>query len=383
MSEFARPLGPQERATIEKLMRSRTAPAGIYQRACIISWSSEGQTPSEIAARLGHKFDNVAKWIRRFNEEGLAGLEEKPGRGRKPSITPTQALEVVETALSDPGWLKLGFTVWSVRRLRGYLLQSGRFTHLAVGTLYAILRGTDLVIRQCRSWFGRFGQSKDVKPEEFEVRKADVIQAYQELPDGEVTVCVDVKRVYHRPEAGACWQHQRVRAHRRARYSKAGTRTDILGALAIQEPEIQLQCTASATGEQTGKFLVHIVMRWIEAGKRLIHLVMDNSSVNTSALKQPLLEPLLPYIQVHWTPTHASWLDLAEPMWSSFQRAVIRGSNFNNQAEVEVAVEHYQEYWQAHPHRYRWPKPQPRHRQRTPLLWERLSTIPIISWTVY
>jgi transposase len=103
MSEFARPLGPQERATIEKLMRSRTAPAGIYQRACIISWSSEGQTPSEIAARLGHKFDNVAKWIRRFNEQGLQGLEEKPGRGRKPSITPTQALEVVETALSDPG----------------------------------------------------------------------------------------------------------------------------------------------------------------------------------------------------------------------------------------------------------------------------------------
>jgi transposase len=103
MSEFARPLGPQEKETLETLMRSRTVPAGIYQRACIILWSSEGQTPSEIAARLGHKFDNVVKWVRRFNEQGLAGLEEKPGRGRKPSITSEQALTVVETALSDPG----------------------------------------------------------------------------------------------------------------------------------------------------------------------------------------------------------------------------------------------------------------------------------------
>jgi hypothetical protein len=273
----------------------------------------------------------------------------------------------------------LGFTVWSVRRLRIHLLESGRFTTLAVGTLYAILRGADLVIRECRSWFGRFGQSKDVNPEEFQARKADVIQAYQELPEGEVTVCVDVKRVYHRPEPGPCWQHGQLRANRRARYSKPGTRTDIIGALAIQEPDLQLQCTASATGKETANFLARIVRRWVEAGKRLIHLVMDNSSVNTSALKEEVFEPWLPFVQMHWTPTHASWLDLAEPMWSSFQRAVIRGSFFHNHVEVKVATARYEEYWQAHPHQYRWPKPQPRHRQRTPPLWERLSMIPIIS----
>lgn len=102
MSEFVRPLGPQETATIRKLVHSRSVPAGIYQRACMIWWSSQGQTPSEIAARLDHKFDSVLRWIRRFNEEGLKGLQERPGRGRKPSITPTQALEVVETVLAEP-----------------------------------------------------------------------------------------------------------------------------------------------------------------------------------------------------------------------------------------------------------------------------------------
>jgi transposase len=102
MPEFVRPLGPEEAKTLRHLVRSRTVPAGIYQRALIVHWSSEGLTPVEIARRLPMKWDNVVKWIRRFNHEGLAGLQERPGRGRKPSHSQPQALAVVETALAAP-----------------------------------------------------------------------------------------------------------------------------------------------------------------------------------------------------------------------------------------------------------------------------------------
>ncbi len=102
MPEFVRPLGPEEAQAIGQLVRSRTVPAGIYQRALIVHWSSEGQTPIEIARRLPMKWDNVVKWIRRFNEQGLAGLQERPGRGRKPQIREEQALKVVETVLAAP-----------------------------------------------------------------------------------------------------------------------------------------------------------------------------------------------------------------------------------------------------------------------------------------
>ena len=103
MPVFVRPLGPQEAETLQQLIRSRTVPAGIYQRALILHWSSQGQTPSQIAARLDHKWDNVVKWIRRFNEEGLAGLYERPGRGRKRRLEAEDALPVVETVLTPPG----------------------------------------------------------------------------------------------------------------------------------------------------------------------------------------------------------------------------------------------------------------------------------------
>jgi hypothetical protein len=249
-----------------------------------------------------------------------------------------------------------------------------------VGTLYAILKGAHLVIRQCRSWFCRFGQSKRLDKAEFERRKADVVSAYEPLSQGEITVCVDVKRVYHRPEEGAVWQHERLLANRKARYHKSGTRTDILGALAPREAHLDLECTPKADGAATAQFLAGVVARLRAMGWQLIHLVMDNASVNTAALKEAVLSPWLEFVQVHWTPTHASWLNLAEPMWSAFHRAVLQNSEFKSDAAVVEVTAAYLEYWRAHPREYRWPRrPRKRRQAATLPLWKRLDAIPIIS----
>jgi hypothetical protein len=274
----------------------------------------------------------------------------------------------------------LGFTVWSVRRLCTYLKESNRSAVRGVGTLYAILRGAHLVIRQCRSWFGRFGQSKQLDKEEFARRKADVTAQYGPLPAGEITVCVDAKRVYHRPEPGASWQHAQVPAQRRARYHKSDTRTDILGALAPREARLTLECTPCADGAAVAAFLVRVVQDCVAAGFRWVNLVLDNASVNTAALKAAVLDPWREQLQVHWTPTHASWLNLAEPFWSAFQRAVLQGSYFRTHAEVVAVTAAYEVYWQAHAHEYRWPRSERRKRHPPPVpFWRQLHLIPINS----
>lgn len=267
-----------------------------------------------------------------------------------------------------------------MRRLREHLRASGRFHRLGVGTLYAILRGAHLVIRQCRSWFGRFGQGKQVDRAEFARRRDDVTRVYGPLPEGEITVCLDAKRVYHRPETGACWQHEEVPASRPARYSKSNTRTDILGALAPQAGELALEAVEKATGEATAGFLAGVMARLVQAGYRLIHLVLDNASTNTKALKQEAMAPWLGHLSVHWTPTHASWLNLAEPFWSSFHRAAIQGSWFRTHAEVVAVTIEYEQYWQEHRREYHWPKVQRQKRRLPPRpLWKRLDAVPINS----
>src|SRR5439155_180056 len=115
----------------------------------------------------------------------------------------------------------------------------------------------------------------------------------------------------------------------------------------------------------------------------LIRLVMDNASVNTAALKEAALAPWLAYVQVHWTPTHASWLNLAEGMWSAFHRAVIRNSELRDDAAVVEVTEAYLEYWRDHPREYHWPKrPREKRRSAIPPLWKRLNAIPINSGTL-
>ncbi len=278
----------------------------------------------------------------------------------------------------------MGFTVWSVRRLFEYAKTSPGLPAFGVGTLYAILKGAHLVIRQCRSWFGRFGQSKRLDKAEFERRKADVRRVYEPLPEGEVCVCVDVKRVYHRPAPGAVWQHEQVPANRKARYHKSGTRTDIVGALAPREAHLDLECTPKADGAAVGRFLAKVVQRLRALGFRLIHLVMDNASVNQAALKEAAFGRWLTCVQVHWTPTHASWLNLAEAMWSAFHRAVLQNSDFESDAAVVAVTAAYLQYWRANPQEYHWPRrPRQKRRTATPPLWKRLDAIPIISGTLH
>src|SRR5438874_10790203 len=107
---------------------------------------------------------------------------------------------------------------------------------------------------------------------------------------------------------------------------------------------------------------------------------MDNASTNTAALKEAVLAPWLGYLVVHWTPPHASWLNLAEPFWSSFQRAVLQNSWFRKHDEVVTVTVAYLAYWRAHPRVYHWPKVERQRRRPAVLpLWKRLDAIPINS----
>jgi transposase len=47
--------------------------------------AAQGLENGEIARRLEVRVDTVRKWRKRFFEQRLAGLDEAPGRGRKPA----------------------------------------------------------------------------------------------------------------------------------------------------------------------------------------------------------------------------------------------------------------------------------------------------------
>jgi len=56
-------------------------------RARIVLMAAKGMDNDEIALRLNTSRDVVSMWRKRFFEEGMAGLEERPRRGR-PAVFP-------------------------------------------------------------------------------------------------------------------------------------------------------------------------------------------------------------------------------------------------------------------------------------------------------
>ena len=50
--------------------------------------AAQGLGNNEIASRLDTRREVVSKWRKRFFEQGLAGLEERPRGGRPPTFPP-------------------------------------------------------------------------------------------------------------------------------------------------------------------------------------------------------------------------------------------------------------------------------------------------------
>jgi hypothetical protein len=88
---FASP--PAERRTLLTWQRATTSPAGLVRRARIILLLAAGVPITDIAAMVGISRRFVYKWVQRFVQEGLAGLHDKPGRGRRRWLLPPDLRE--------------------------------------------------------------------------------------------------------------------------------------------------------------------------------------------------------------------------------------------------------------------------------------------------
>jgi transposase len=96
------PASAEEEQKIRKLAGSRHAPADWAMRARMILLSWGGARTSTIAAQLGCHMQTVRERLARFNAEGLDGLGDRPGMGRKPRITQGERGRIIALARSVP-----------------------------------------------------------------------------------------------------------------------------------------------------------------------------------------------------------------------------------------------------------------------------------------
>ena len=88
-TSFTIRLTPAQRQTLLAWQRATTISAGLARRARILLLLADGVTITDIAAAVGMSRRHIYKWIQRFVQEGLEGLDEKPGRGPRRGPLPS------------------------------------------------------------------------------------------------------------------------------------------------------------------------------------------------------------------------------------------------------------------------------------------------------
>ena len=89
MANRVRPIVVSEtdRHELERLCRASSTPAGLSRRARAVLLMAQGLAGVAIATRTSYTVVQISRLRRRFAEQGLAGLADRPRSGRPPSIS--------------------------------------------------------------------------------------------------------------------------------------------------------------------------------------------------------------------------------------------------------------------------------------------------------
>jgi transposase len=91
-------LSEGQKAELEKGYRAGKSHA-VRQRCQMMLLKSEARSSAEVAEILGCCEVVINTWMKRYESEGLAGLQTKPGRGRKAILHETEDLVHVRKAV--------------------------------------------------------------------------------------------------------------------------------------------------------------------------------------------------------------------------------------------------------------------------------------------
>jgi hypothetical protein len=87
-SRYRIELVEEDRRELERRAAAATLPFRVVQRARLILYAAEGLADKEIAVRCDCHPQVVSKWRRRFCEQGIEGLKDKPRAGRPRRFPP-------------------------------------------------------------------------------------------------------------------------------------------------------------------------------------------------------------------------------------------------------------------------------------------------------
>lgn len=134
-------LTPEERTTLEQLLRRGKAGTRKLTRARILLKADEGLSDDEIAAALAVGVATVGRTRQRFVEENLHALDEHARPGAQRKLTGKQEAHLIAVACTPA---PEGHTRWTLRLLADKVVELGFAETIAHETVRQVLKKTNL-----------------------------------------------------------------------------------------------------------------------------------------------------------------------------------------------------------------------------------------------
>jgi len=170
---------------------------------------------------------------------------------------------------------------------------------------------------------------------ELEARVRDVVGLYLDPPAHAIVLCVDEKSQIQALERTQPPRPVRPgQPERRTHdYLRHGT-TTLFAALEVVTGQVTDACQPR---HRHGEFLDFLKLVARAYPRRQLHVVVDNYATHKHATVHTWLAKH-PRVQLHFTPTYASWLNLVEVFFAIIQRQALRRGDFASVEELVAAI---------------------------------------------
>src|SRR5215813_12220086 len=254
------------------------------------TWSN-----AEIARRVGCCVNTVKRWRQRWQVTDCLHDMARPGRQR--TFTPLERAQITALACSAPREYGKPWRRWSGEKLAQVAVEQQIVPRLSPGTIRTWLRQDKIKPWRYHSW------QHSTDPQ-FVEKAAPVLDLYQHAQalaaQGEAVVCSDEKT------------------------------------------SIQARQRVSPTKAAAPALPVHVADRYKRMGAVQLFCALVVASGVTFAVK------------IYWLPTHASWLDQVEIIFSKVQRDVLTPNDFPSTQALEKDLKHYFADLNSHPKPIQW-----------------------------
>ena len=324
-----------DRPRLEKLSRASSTPAGLARRARLVLMAAEGISNTEIEQRLEVSRPTVLRWRDRYQAKGIAGLVDEARSGRPRSIDHARVI----TATLTPPPKKLGITHWSTRLLG---------QHLKISDATVAKAWRDYGVQPWRAKSFRFSTDPELV-----AKVVDVVGLYLAPPQNAIVLSIDEKsQIQALDRTMPILPTQPHLIERRSHdYVRHGT-TTLFAALEIATGKVTAALKPRHRHQEFLAFLKQVARGYPDGD---LHLVMDNYAAH----KHPVVKQWLaanPRIAVHFTPTHASWMNLVEVWFSLSERQAIHRGAYGSVKDLNAKIRTYIDGWNDRCHPFIWTK---------------------------